>query len=66
MNIPKCSSELSKNLNINEFELVVLLNKRIKELVHGAKPLIENIKGSVIEIAISELLSGKIKPNIAV
>lgn len=65
MNIPKSSSELSKDLNINPYELSVLLNKRVAELVHGAKLLIENSKLSLVETVIQELISGKIKPNIS-
>lgn len=64
MNIPKSSTELTKKLNINEYQLVVLINKRVRELMYGAKPLIDDKKGSLIDIAISEILSGKIKPQI--
>lgn len=67
MEIPKSSADLIRDLNINEYELVYLLNKRVKEFIHGAKPLIEinNKKHNLIEIALSELLSGKIKPQIS-
>lgn len=64
MNIPKCSSELKKGLNINEFELAILLNKRSIELMHGAKPLVDEKKNNFIETAILELITGKIKPNV--
>lgn len=63
MNIPKSTSEIIKNLNINEYELVCLINKRTRELMHGAKALIENKSNDFVEIAIQELLSGKIKPQ---
>lgn len=64
MNISKSSSDLIKILNINEYELVCLINRRSKELMHGAKTLVENKNSNFIEIAIQELLSGKIKPHI--
>lgn len=63
MNIPKCSSELNKGLQINEYELVALLCKRAVELMHGAKPLIDDKSNNPIEITIKELLSGKIKAS---
>jgi DNA-directed RNA polymerase subunit K/omega len=61
MNVPKCNTELKKMVNINEFEMAILLNKRASELMHGAKPLIETRGTNVIELAIHELLAGKIK-----
>lgn len=64
MDIPRSSSALTKMLNINEYELIVLINKRVRELIHGAKPLIDDKKDSHIDTAISEILSGKIKPHI--
>lgn len=63
MEIPKSNTELIKELNINAYELVSLLNSRVRELMHGAKPLIENKNANFMEIAIHELLSGKIKPH---
>lgn len=65
MDIPKSSAELIRELNINEYELVTLLTKRVREFLHGAKPLIEDKNKGPIEIAVSELLSGKIKPHIS-
>lgn len=65
MNIPKSSSEMTKNLQINQYELAVLLNKRVGELIHGAKNLLDDSKDNPIETAIKELISGKIKPNIS-
>lgn len=64
MNIPKSSAALIKGLNINEYELVILLNKRVREFIHGSKPLIEDKSNNLIELAIAELFSGKIKPHI--
>lgn len=61
---PKSISELIRSADINEYEAVILFNKRVRELVHGAKPLIEEKKDNFIDIAISEFLSGKIKPHI--
>jgi DNA-directed RNA polymerase subunit K/omega len=63
MNVPKCSSEIRKELQISEFEMVIMLNKRVTELMHGAKPLIETKEGNFIETAIKELLAGKIKSS---
>lgn len=64
VDIPKSSAELIKNLNINEYELVTMLTKRVREFIHGAKPLVDDKNSNLIETAISELLSGKIKPHI--
>lgn len=63
MNTPKSSSELAKLLNLNGYEITILINKRVKELMHGAKPLVDDKKDSLIEVAISEILSGKIRPH---
>lgn len=65
MYIPRSSAELIKGLKINEYELSIMLSKRVREFIHGAKPLIEDKNKNIIEIAISELLSGKIKPHTA-
>jgi len=61
MNIPKCCSELTKNTNSNEFETAILLNKRVVELMHGSKALVDTKNKNYIETSVSELLSGKIK-----
>lgn len=61
MEIPSSSAELIKKVGINNYQLVSLLSKRIRELMFGAKPLIEDKDGSLIEIAIKELINGKIK-----
>ncbi len=63
MNVPKCSSEIRKGIQFSEYEMVILLNKRVNELMHGAKPLVEVKGDNYIEMAIKELLAGKIKPN---
>lgn len=65
MDISKSSADLIKNLGINEFELVCLLNKRVREFIYGAKPLIEtnDKKHNLVEIVILELLSKKIKSH---
>lgn len=65
MYIPRSSAELIKDLKINEYELSIMLSKRVREFIHGAKPLIEDKNNNIIEIAILELLSGKIKPHTA-
>lgn len=64
MSLPKSTQAIIKNMNINEYQLVNLVNKRVRELMHGAKPLIDDKKDNIIEITISEILSGKIKPNL--
>lgn len=61
MEIPNSSAGLIKKLNINNYQLVSLLSKRARELMFGAKPLIENKSSNFIEIAIKEVMAGKIK-----
>lgn len=63
MNITTSTSKsLCKMLGgLNEFAMVVLVNKRIAELMHGAKPLAENSETNYLDIAITEILAGKIK-----
>lgn len=64
MSYPKSILELIRGVNINEYELVSLLNKRVRELINNAKPLIGDKKDNFIDVSISEFLSGKIKPYI--
>lgn len=64
MEIPKSNATLIKQLGINEYQLVSMLSKRSKELMFGAKPLIEIKETNFTEIAIKELLDGKIKPQV--
>ncbi len=64
MSYPINIVELVRSTNMNEYEIVNLINNRVRELMNGAKPLIDDKKDSFIEIAISEFLSGKIKPRI--
>ena len=59
--IPKTSYSLINKLSINEFELVSLLCKRMKELTLGAKPQINDKYGSLLETAIAEILSDKLQ-----
>jgi DNA-directed RNA polymerase subunit omega len=43
------------------FKLTALIQKRLDELVQGARPLIENTEGkSMLEIVIHEILQDKI------
>ena len=65
MKIPYTCSELIKisKLCINDYTLVNLINKRVSELIHGAKPLVPEEKMNYLQIAISEIMSGKIKPQ---
>lgn len=44
----------------NKFALTVLLQKRCQELVRGSKALVETDKKNPIEIALEEVLAGKI------
>lgn len=64
MDILKNILDMQKSLNVNDYEFVNLVNGRIRELIHGAKPLIENKDSNYFIIALSEILSGKIKPQI--
>ena len=65
MKIPYTCSELIKisKLNINDYTLVNLINKRVSELIYGAKPLVSEKKMNYLQTAISEIMSGKIKPQ---
>jgi len=43
------------------FKLTALIQKRVKELMQGSRPLIENSEGmTLLEIAISEIKQDKI------
>lgn len=47
----------------NRFELVHLAIKRTKQLLEGAKPLIENKdKNKEVVVALREIAAGKIQP----
>lgn len=66
MNIYSSIFELKKRFNINEYELVNLLNKRVVELMHGAKTLVndrDSKHDNILVNAINEFLSGKMKPG---
>ncbi len=41
--------------------LTALLQKRVRELVHGGKPLVQTEGSDHIEIALAEVLEGKIE-----
>jgi DNA-directed RNA polymerase subunit omega len=44
-----------------KFKLTALIQKRLTELLHGARPLIEEIEGRTqLEIVIQEILQDKI------
>lgn len=60
MELPKSASEILENLYINEYELVVFLTNRVKELMFGAKPLVETKEKDFIKIAFQELIERKI------
>lgn len=61
MEIPSSNAELIKKLEINGYELVILLSKRTRELMYGAKQLVEDKSNNFIKIAIKEVIDGKIK-----
>lgn len=44
----------------NSFILATLLAERVKELCHGAKPLVETELDSPVKIALAEIYEGKI------
>jgi DNA-directed RNA polymerase subunit omega len=44
-----------------KFKLTALIQKRLSELMHGSRPLIDDIKGKTqLEIVIQEILQDKI------
>jgi DNA-directed RNA polymerase subunit omega len=48
-----------------KFKLTSLIQKRLEELLAGARPLIEDAEGkTLIEIAVQEILQDKITPDI--
>lgn len=60
MDLPKSAGEILKDLDINEYELVVFLANRVKELLFGARPLVQTKEKDFIKIAFQELAEGKI------
>ena len=47
------------------FKLTALIQKRLKELMQGSRPLIENTEGKTqLEIVIQEIVEDKIAPDI--
>ena len=54
------SEELIKKVG-GKFKLTALIQRRIKEIVHGARPLIEREPGMTdIEVVVQEIREGKI------
>ena len=51
----------AKDLVGGRYRLTALMQKRIRELVHGQRPLIETDSRDYIEIALAEILAGKIE-----
>lgn len=55
-----------KNMDIikkvgGRFKLTALIQKRLSELVHGARPLIEDVEGKTqMEIVVQEIIQDKI------
>lgn len=43
------------------FRLTVLINKRIRELIRGYQPLVKTNSKNLMEIALKEILEGKIE-----
>ena len=50
----------AKTIVGNNFELTVLLQKRCQELVRGARKLVDFDSNNLLEIALEEILQGKI------
>jgi len=54
------SEELIKKVG-GKFKLTALIQRRIKELVHGARPLVEPEPGETdLEVVVREIREGKI------
>jgi len=54
------SEELSRKVG-GKFKLAALIQRRISELVHGSRPLVEREPGMTdIELVIKEITEGKI------
>lgn len=49
------------NIGDSRYTLVILAAKRSREIVEGAKPLIETDSIKPVSIAIEEIVAGKIK-----
>lgn len=43
------------------FKLTVLIQKRVRELVKGAQRLVETDSKNLIDVALQEILAGKVK-----
>jgi len=54
------SEELSRKVG-GKFKLAALIQRRVCELTHGSRPLVEREPGMTnIEVAIKEIIEGKI------
>jgi len=54
------SEELMKKVG-GKFKLTALIQRRIKEIVHGARPLVEREDGMTdLEVVVREIREGKI------
>ncbi len=59
--IEELKSEKIINKVGGRFKLTALVQKRLKELLQGSRPLIENIEGkTMLEIVVQEILQDKI------
>ena len=47
----------------NRFALVILGSKRAKQLLEGARPLIENPKNKEVIVSLREIATGKVVPE---
>ena len=57
------STELIEKVG-GRFKLTSLIQRRLTELIQGARPLIENTEGKTqLEIVIQEILQDKIAPD---
>lgn len=55
--------EASKKIG-GYYKLTTLVQKRVKELVRGSAPAIDTTSNNPIEIAIEEVLQGKIQTEV--
>lgn len=62
--IDELKSEKIVNKVGGRFKLTALVQKRLSELLQGARPLIEDVEGkTLLEIVVQEILQDKIAVN---
>jgi DNA-directed RNA polymerase subunit omega len=45
------------------FKLTALIQRRVVQLMHGARPMVPDEGLTIIELAVREVLEGKVKPK---